>query len=307
METLCAYVRENAGPAMPPPSGDLQANSFPMGKGEEKSAAQKYREALRPPTVDIAAVLQVLGRRSVKGREYEVSQSELSGNRDLWRLDLSGCQLARAALGGLNFQSANFAGSVMVFAKLQNGNFSDARFDGAFLANADLSDARLIEADFQGAHLEGAKLIKAQMQAAELTSADFSGADFTAADLRFACFYRKSDSIEWAAQMRVKHPSVYLGRAISLSGADLSSALLDFLNLQSSHGLTQEQINRAYGNEYTTLPHEPSLSQPQNDRWLPTSASPLAQLQRRLEWQRNHTQFLQGLRTERRMQFTPLV
>lgn len=307
METLCAYVRQNAGPARQPPTGLSPSNPLPPPKAEEKSPAQKYRETLRPPTVDVAAALQVLGRRSANGREFELAQSKLSESKDLWRLNLSACQLAYATLSGLDFRGANFAGSVLLFTELQHSDFSDAKFGGAFLGYANLNNARLIGAEFQGTHLEEAKLVNAQMQATDLTSADLAGADLTAANLHFASFYREDHSIEWLAKARSEYPPhllIYLGREILLLGADLSSAFLDFLDLRRARGLTQEQIDQAYGNEYTTLPPDPSLSSPQNDRWLSTSSSPLAQFRRRREWQEKRELFLQTQRTMGRKRHT---
>ena len=301
METLCAYVRENAGPAKKPPSGFLGSDSFPRPKETEKSPAQKYLETLMPPTVDVAAALQVQGRRSASGREFELAQSDVSQNKDLWRLNLSGCQLAHATLSGLNFSGANFVDSVLISADLQHGDFSDAKFTGAFLNRANLNNARLIGANLERANLEKVNLVKAQMQCAELTSAELVGADFTAANLQFASFYNGDPSIEQIAKFRIASTifNGYFQPRVLFAGADLSSALLDFLELKSVGGLIQEQIDQAYGNSYTTLQCEPPLSRPSNNRWLTTSASPDDHLLRRLDWQAKRRQFLQTLHSAR--------
>jgi uncharacterized protein YjbI with pentapeptide repeats len=302
METLCAYVRQNAGAARRPPTDLLWSSLPPSLKERENSPAQKYRETLKPPTVDVAAALQVLGRRSAKGREFELAQSNLSKNRDLWRLNLSGCQLAFATLSGLDFCGANFSGSVLLFADFQHGDFGGANFGGAYLAYADLRNSRFTEADFQKAHLENAKLVNAQLQAADLTSVELGGADLTAANLQFVSFYRDGDFVPHEAEYRLQNPlqSLYSVRHILFVGADLSSAFLDFLDLRGAEGLTEEQIDQAYGNEYTTLPFRPPISPPQNDRWVSISSPPEARLQRRLAWLRDREKFLQSLRAATR-------
>jgi uncharacterized protein YjbI with pentapeptide repeats len=297
METLCAYVRQNAGPARPPPTGLSSSNPLRQPKDEEKSPAQKYREALTPPTVDVAAALQVLGRRSASGRGLEIAQRKLSENKDLWRLNLSGCHLAYATLSGLALRGTNFARSVLLFAKFEHDDFSEAKFDGAYLAGANLSDSRFIDAGFQEANLEDSKIVNAQLQAADLTLAELAGADLSATNLQFARFYRDIASIKWKAEYRIQNPIYlfYQFRPIVLAGADLSSALLDFFDLRPTRGLTQEQIDRAYGNGYTALPLDPPLSLPRNERWLSTSSPPEAQSQRQLEWMRTREKFLHSL------------
>jgi hypothetical protein len=87
---------------------------------------------------------------------------------------------------------------------------------GADLSKADLTEARLDEADLTRANLTEAKLNQASLCRADLTGANLAGADLTGADLRFAV----------------------------LDGADLGSAM----------GLTQDQVDRAFGDAETRLP-----------------------------------------------------
>jgi uncharacterized protein YjbI with pentapeptide repeats len=289
METLCAYVRQNAGPAIQPPREFLQRSFSPST--EQRAVAERYLANLKPPTVDVAAAIQVLGRRSQKGRALEISQRNLTENKDSLRLNLGGCQLASAMLSGLDFRAAKFNDANLVFAKLENGEFAEATFEGACLAHADLTKANMVGADLRGAQLEKAILVKAELQTADMTSAQLDGADLTAAHLQFARFFREGVGIESSAERRVSYPTLYFlpGQTV-FAGADLANALLDFVDLRGAVGLTQDQIDRACGNEFTTLPQ--SCQVPSNERWLPTSSSPVAKVRRDAKWKTGRRELL---------------
>jgi len=111
-------------------------------------------------------------------------------------------------------------------------------FHGANLEQADLSNAYLFQADFSEA-----RLVDANLAGAVLAHADFSGADLTDA---------------------------------TLSGADLShtvfdDAVLAGADLATAKHLTQEQIERAMGDETTRLPrhlvHPVSWLHPADGLW----------------------------------------
>jgi len=114
METLCAYVRENAGKPKPLTSTTLKL-VFAHWKNRltEEDPVETSRGESDRPSVDVQAAITVIGRRGAKQLEYERSRREDKTPRttEAWRLDLSNCHLALANFVGLDFTAAQFSGS----------------------------------------------------------------------------------------------------------------------------------------------------------------------------------------------------
>ncbi len=108
METLCAFVRENAGPARTPP-GPLPKSKSSADQASHADEQKLYEAGLTSPSVDVLAALSVLGRRSETPRTYEDKKRASASNQGMWRLDLRNCQLPRLDLSGLDFRNANFS------------------------------------------------------------------------------------------------------------------------------------------------------------------------------------------------------
>src|SRR5215208_3687123 len=135
---------------------------------------------------------------------------------DLPGVNLQGADLQRADLRGANLQEADFRR-----ANLQEADLQAAILDGANLQEADLRGANLQEAT-----LQGAILLVAILEGTNLQEAILDGANLQAVDLRRANL-----------------------RRANLRRVDLQAAIL-----QDARGLTQEQIEQAFGDETTTLP-----------------------------------------------------
>jgi hypothetical protein len=122
-------------------------------------------------------------------------------------VDLSGANLRDAELSGLNLREAALDGAFLERANLRKAYLPCADLGGSWLHGADLTDAKLI----------GASLINARLHYrpdASPKAVNLSGADLTHADL---------------------------------SGALLRGANMIGANLKDAKGLTQEQVNQAYG------------------------------------------------------------
>ena len=134
--------------------------------------------------------------------------------------------LFRTDLRGANFRLARLEGIDLTEAHLEKANFFKAHLDGSFLVAAHLDSAALYGATLRGAHL----------QFADLYGAFLSGSDLSGADLR-------GTNLERANLGRVRLP---LTDSIELK--------LGAVDLSSAKNLTQEQVNRAYGDAETNLP-----------------------------------------------------
>lgn len=125
-------------------------------------------------------------------------------------------------------------------------NFGSARLSRANLENANLSEAKAQFVDFREANLTRASLLDALLQHADLRDANLQDADLTGAQLQSA----------------------------RMQGANLCGA-----NLRDAKGLTQDQVDAAFGDAATHLPE--AMRAPTH--W-PTAK--LTALEARIEWRK---------------------
>ncbi len=168
METLCAYVRENAGPAR-------QWNE------DEGVDFEGWIHGLKPPTVDVQAAITVIGRRSNAQQDYERKRREDRGG-DAWKLDFRGAHLARVNLAGMSLATAMFDGCALYLVSaravdLRETSLVRAHLEGAWLEGGRFEGARLTQANLERAWLEGAHLEGAWLWRTNLTDAFVAGVD----------------------------------------------------------------------------------------------------------------------------------
>ena len=194
METLTAFVRERTRPdaeRLTKPHEERIAESAyllwknagtPEGRRDEFWSEAVDQEARREqPATDIAAVLQVLLRRSDAGRERE--------KRRDWCFDLRTTDLRGAYLSGAHLERASLSGAHLERAGLSAAHLERAYLSEAHLERADLSAAHLERAYLSGAHLERADLSAAHLERAYLSGAHLERADLSAAHLEGATLY----------------------------------------------------------------------------------------------------------------------
>jgi uncharacterized protein YjbI with pentapeptide repeats len=109
---------------------------------------------------------------------------------------------------------------------LRNADLFGIVLPYADLRYTDLAGAYLSNADLNASNLVGANLSSASLMNTNLGYADLRGANLSDADLRGA----------------------------NLRGANLSGSYLRGANLKMTSGLTQEQLEQAFGDETTQLP-----------------------------------------------------
>jgi uncharacterized protein YjbI with pentapeptide repeats len=290
METLCAYIRENAGKPKPPPTGMSAALSGHWRNRLSENAVEKLERESDPPSVDVQAAITVIGRRGAKQLEYERSrrEDEMSKAANAWRLDLSNCHLALSNYVGLDFTAARFEGSSLYLAD----------FSGAALAGAVFSEAHLEGASFYLAHLEGASLGKAHLEGAGLTEAHIENAGFAEAALEGAWLNKahlEGASLGKACLKNALLDGTHLDGALlteaNLNGASLDHALLadaglDGADLGKAESVDQTPIEAARGDQETILPD--NCTRPRNERWLPDKFSVEDVFDRGDRWDARH-------------------
>jgi uncharacterized protein YjbI with pentapeptide repeats len=176
---------------------------------------------------------------------------------NLSEANLTAAVCNRSEFYGAKLIGANLCATELYFSNLENADLSRAHLIWTNLQYAKLKGTNLQEAilheiilcgasfGYEGADLRVLRMNNVAAHGAIFSKADLTGTDFTSADLVGA-------NLRGARLHRVNLRSTYLLNA-DLSDADLRSAL----------GLTQEQLDSAWGNKETLLP--PELSHP--PRW----------------------------------------
>jgi uncharacterized protein YjbI with pentapeptide repeats len=269
METLCAYIRENAGKPRPPPTNMPAALSGHWRNRLSENAVEEFKRDSGRASVDVQAAITVIGRRSSKQLEYERARRETSRTAEAWRLDLSNCHLALGNFVGLDFTAARFAGSSLYLSNFSGATLTGAVFSKAHLGGARFHLAHFESASFNEAHLEGAMLTGAHIEGAWLNEAALTGAWLNDAHLEGASLGKSR--LDNALLDKAHLEGAWL-RGANLHGASLSDGLLvdaflDGAYLGQAEMVAQEQIEAAWGTKDTVLPD--NCARPLNERWLP--------------------------------------
>ena len=167
------------------------------------------------PMIDVQASLTVIGRRNPG-----------PGRLDLEGTNSPGAYLNGALLKDVILVKAHLEGAILADAHLENGHLPGAHLEGAFMGGAYLAAAYLNEA-----HLERAFLVGAHLEHAHAGGAHLEGADLPSAHLEGASLFQAH-----------------------LEGADLHAAHLEGADLSTADGLTQAQVDQAFGDAATKLP-----------------------------------------------------
>jgi uncharacterized protein YjbI with pentapeptide repeats len=258
METLCAYIRENAGKPRTPPTNMLATLAEHWRNRLSDKVYEEFKRVAGRPSVDVQAAIAVIGRRTETQREYERSRREEKTSRttDAWRLDLSDCYLASANFVGLDFTAARFSGSSLYLSNFSQATLTGAVFRNAHLEGANFHFAHAGNADFSKAHLDGARLTKAHINGAFLNEASLRGAWLNEAHLESTLL---GDARLDEALLDKAHLEGAWLNGTSLSGASLRDTqlvdvLMDKAFLGKAETVAQTQIEAAWGDEDATLP-----------------------------------------------------
>jgi uncharacterized protein YjbI with pentapeptide repeats len=248
METLCAYVRNNAGLTAELPDDiegtlDINKQIWPQ---QEKNPA-KWIDKLKPMRTDVQAALTVVGRRSIKRVSFEHQLAQTTSNKEAYRLNLSDCNLNKAILRGLNFDHARFDRSSLIGAKFHDAQICGAWFLRSRLVGVTMERAVAIEAFFADSDLRAASLWSADMAFANflgcrLNNAGAIGTSFDGSmlqhmDIRF-CDLTASNLAH------VRFNDVTFSECI-FDNANLLHTQFDYCTLSGSIRLSLEQINKA--------------------------------------------------------------
>lgn len=182
MESLCAYIRENA-----------KAKKI---DGEKRYKITTWYRDKDTPMLreDIQEALVVIGSRSLDRIVFEEDKDE-NGRNEIFRLDLSDIDIRCARLKNLNFIHAFFRRS-----DLSESDISETSFE-----SADLTAAKFIKSDITKSNFKGTDLKYAQMDGVcfkdmqfrcDVRDASFEGAAFRNIDISIELAEKFSLEIE---------------------------------------------------------------------------------------------------------------
>jgi uncharacterized protein YjbI with pentapeptide repeats len=178
----------------------------------------------------------------------QVKGADLEGS-DLRNADAVGAFLVKA-----NISRADLSDAVLRQADLTDANLSDAdvffaNLTGAKLTRANLTGVDAILADLTGANLTRANLTGVNLTGVNLTGANLTGANLTGADLTDANLSDADLADLTGADLTGADLADLTGAFGGFPGANLTGA-----NLTGAHGVTQEQLDAACGDDMTKLP-----------------------------------------------------
>ncbi|MEO0993795.1 MAG: pentapeptide repeat-containing protein [Pseudomonadota bacterium] len=253
METLCAFIRENANRNAD--TGKMrEPREFPLGplpkvsgrasekeralhlahircRGWEGGNLRQFFGSARPLRADVQAAFAVIGRRGEDRRTHEVDKEfSLDFRRaNFQSLDVSTLDLARADLRESRLEGANLRE-----AQMEGANLREARMQGAFLVEtrmegANLRQAQMEGADLTGAQMEGADLWQARMEGANLSWARMEGSDLSSARMEGAVLVGA-----WL-------------KSTNLSDCSIARMSLIFVDFTEAEYFDPDSINEAFG------------------------------------------------------------
>ena len=206
------------------------------------AAAESFLIAVPAHAADCAAA----ARPSIDWTGCDRRNLMISGS-NLQKADLQGANLGLTDLHGSNLTSAN-----LTEAKLMRASLADAKADGA-----NFTKVEGYRTNFSGLSAKGASFQSAELQRADFSGAVLSGSSFKKAELGRANFRGAQFSgnvFAFANLARADFRIAVLAGSLDFSNAYMFLTRLEGVNLSSSKGLSQSQIDLACGDAKTKLP-----------------------------------------------------
>lgn len=172
-------------------------------------------------------------------------------------LMLHGADLAGADLRDVDFTLTDLRNADLSSARLTDAKLVRASLAGATADAADFSKAEGYRTDFSGVSAQKASFQSAELQRADFADANVEGADFGKAELgraHFAGAILGNNSFAFANLARAEFAGAKIDGPLDLGGAYLFLTRFEGVDLSSTKGLVQSQIDIACGDAETKLP-----------------------------------------------------
>lgn len=188
-------------------------------------------------------------------------------------INWNGCGKRNLMLGNSNFNKATLKEADLSFTDLRDSDFAGADLTkaklirtwlaGANVEGADFSKIEAYRAGFQKVKGKGANFSAAELERSDFSDADLAGASFSKAELSRANFNNavlSSTDFSYANLARADLSSAQIKGDLNFDNAFLFLTRVEGIDLSTSRGLDQGQIDIACGDERTKLP--PRLVRP---------------------------------------------
>ncbi|MHB8103192.1 MAG: pentapeptide repeat-containing protein [Methanosarcina sp.] len=236
MEILTAYVRRNSSVNVDESSYEYCWIDAPISTDiQDNEITKKRAPEVKQLSLDIQAVLTVLGRR-----KYTYNNEEFE------RLNLSKTFLNRLTLSGAHFEGTDFKYSYLQRAFLERIHFENAKFTFAHLEVAELRECNLEGASFENGHFEGAYITKSNLKNIFSRDANLEEVNFVFSNLEGA--YLQGANLKKAILLHANFGGANLAGAnlagANLAGANLEGAYLIGANLKGAENLKVDQLSK---------------------------------------------------------------
>ncbi len=182
-------------------------------------------------------------------------------------LDWSECNKRSIIIPASNLEGANLSGTDFTGTDLSTANVASANFEKATLIRASLAEAIATKANFNRIEAYRSNFTKlsaanASFASSELQRANFTGADLSSANLAKAelgrANFQKANltnvNFSLANLSRADLTGAVTGGVLNFDEAFLFRTRIEGLDLSSSKGLQQMQLDLACGDSATKLP-----------------------------------------------------
>jgi len=190
-------------------------------------------------------------------------------------IDWTGCAKKNLMLSGSDFSHGNLAEADLSATDLRDSDFTGANLSKAKVSRAWLGGAHAEKANFekiegyrtgfQKISAKGASFAGAELQRANFEGADLTGVSFEKAELSRVVFDKAiltGTSFGSANLARADLSNAVFEGALDFSNAFLSLTRIEGVDLSSSIGIEQHQVDMACGDGKTKLPQ--GLTVPQS-------------------------------------------
>lgn len=182
-------------------------------------------------------------------------------------VDWQGCRKRNLIISGSDLSDGKMAGSDLSSSDIRDSNVAGADFTKSNLMRATLAGSKGANAifqktigyrtDFSGSDLSGSDFTKSELQRANFSNSNLSGANFFKADMGRAVFDGTTltdNNFEFANLSRINFTTAKIEGALKLKNAYVLQTNFSGVDLSSTSGLAQWQLDMSCGDSATKLP-----------------------------------------------------
>ena len=235
-------------PSEAPPITPLEQRLVFLRENDKEGLKQALIELLKKNEVELFNKYRPDAQLDLSGANLaKLSLRGIDFTRcDLTRADLSGCDLSGAKFDSAVIERADLSNTTLVNTTFTHAQASNVDFSGVVAAHgADFRGAQLFRADLSKGTFNGASFSYCYLNHAVLSGSKFEGAQFVEAVMH-AVFLKEGPSFKGANLYKAKMPQAY-GVDVDFTGANLTQvqAMLARFSNSGDQGEGQRSANES--------------------------------------------------------------